>query len=104
MKRLDSAYEPGARPGSWLKIKNQLSQEVVVAGWKPGQGNRTGLVGSLLVGVHSSSGALLYAGHVGTGFSDAMLRMLTRRLDRCADRTSRSTARCLPSMRGPQFG
>jgi bifunctional non-homologous end joining protein LigD len=80
-KRLDSVYEPGARPGSWLKVKNQLSQEVVVAGWKPGQGNRTGLVGSLLVGVRSSSGALLYAGHVGTGFSDSVLRMLTRRLD-----------------------
>src|SRR5277367_856107 len=81
VKRLDSAYEPGARPGSWLKVKNQLRQEVVVAGWKPGQGNRTGLVGSLLVGVHSESGALLYGGHVGTGFSDPVLRMLTRRLD-----------------------
>jgi bifunctional non-homologous end joining protein LigD len=81
VKRLDSVYEPGARPGSWLKVKNQLSQEVVVAGWKPGQGNRTGLVGSLLVGVHSDAGALLYAGHVGTGFSDQVLRMLTGRLD-----------------------
>ena len=80
-KRLDSVYEPGARPGSWLKVKNQLTQEVVVAGWKPGQGNRTGLVGSLLVGVHSASGALLYAGHVGTGFSDPVLRMLTGRLE-----------------------
>jgi bifunctional non-homologous end joining protein LigD len=81
VKRLDSVYEPGARPGSWLKVKNQLRQEVVVAGWKPGQGNRTGLVGSLLVGVHSSSGSLLYSGHVGTGFSDPVLRMLTRRLE-----------------------
>ena len=81
VKRLDSVYEPGARPGSWLKVKNQLTQEVVVAGWKPGQGNRTGLVGSLLVGVHSASGALLYAGHVGTGFSDPVLRMLTGRLE-----------------------
>jgi bifunctional non-homologous end joining protein LigD len=80
-KRLDSVYEPGARPGSWLKVKNQLTQEVVVAGWKPGQGNRAGLVGSLLVGVHSDTGALVYAGHVGTGFSDPVLRMLTRRLD-----------------------
>ncbi len=81
VKRLDSVYEPGARPGSWLKVKNQLTQEVVVAGWKPGQGNRTGLVGSLLVGVHSDIGALVYAGHVGTGFSDPVLRMLTGRLD-----------------------
>ena len=81
VKRLDSVYEPGARPGTWLKVKNELRQEVVVAGWKPGQGNRTGLVGSLLVGVHSDTGALLYAGHVGTGFSDPVLRMLTRRLE-----------------------
>jgi bifunctional non-homologous end joining protein LigD len=81
VKRLDSVYEPGARPGSWLKVKNLLQQEVVVAGWKPGQGNRAGLIGSLLVGVYSESGALLYAGHVGTGFSDSVLRMLTRRLD-----------------------
>jgi bifunctional non-homologous end joining protein LigD len=80
-KRLDSVYEPGARSGSWLKVKNLLRQEVVVAGWKPGQGNRSGLIGSLLVGVHSSAGALLYAGHVGTGFSDPVLRMLTRLLE-----------------------
>ncbi|HEX4089403.1 MAG TPA: non-homologous end-joining DNA ligase [Trebonia sp.] len=79
-KRLDSVYEPGARPGSWLKVKNHLQQEVVVAGWKPGQGNRAGLVGSLLVGVHSAAG-LVYAGHVGTGFSDSVLRTLTRRLE-----------------------
>ncbi|MGH3279549.1 MAG: DNA polymerase ligase N-terminal domain-containing protein, partial [Trebonia sp.] len=50
VKRLDSAYEPGARSGSWIKLKNQRRQEVVVAGWKPGNGNRLGLIGSLLVG------------------------------------------------------
>ena len=79
-KRLDSRYEPGARTGSWLKVKNQLRQEVVVAGWKPGKGNRTGLIGSLLVGVQGERG-LVYCGHVGTGFSDATLRMLTRKLE-----------------------
>jgi bifunctional non-homologous end joining protein LigD len=81
VKRLDSVYEPGTRSGNWLKVKNLLQQEVVVAGWKPGQGNRAGLIGSLLVGVHSDAGALLYAGHVGTGFSDPVLRMLTRLLE-----------------------
>jgi bifunctional non-homologous end joining protein LigD len=79
IKRLDSVYEPGIRSGSWRKIKNLRRQEVVVAGWKPGKGNRTGLIGSLLVGVYSG-GQLLYCGHVGTGFSDSVLRMLTRRL------------------------
>ena len=79
IKRSDSVYEPGVRSGSWRKIKNLLRQEVVVAGWKPGKGNRAGLIGSLLVGVHTD-GQLVYCGHVGTGFSDSALRMLTERL------------------------
>jgi bifunctional non-homologous end joining protein LigD len=85
IKRLDSAYDPGARSGAWRKIKNQLRQEVVVAGWKPGQGNRAGLIGSLLVGYYETgpdgTRRLQYCGHVGTGFSDKTLRMLTRRLE-----------------------
>ena len=79
-KRLDSRYEPGTRSSSWLKIKNLLRQEVVVAGWKPGKGNRTGLIGSLLIGVRDDQGGLVYCGHVGTGFTDATLRMLTGKL------------------------
>ena len=78
-KRLDSRYEPGARSGNWVKVKNVLRQEVVVAGWKPGKGNRAGQVGSLLVGVHSDDG-FLYCGHVGTGFTVETLRMLGERL------------------------
>jgi bifunctional non-homologous end joining protein LigD len=85
IKRLDSGYEPGARSGSWLKLKNVLSQEVVVAGWKPGKGNRQGLIGSLLIGCYGPTAAggrgLLYCGHVGTGFSDQTLRMLTKRVE-----------------------
>jgi bifunctional non-homologous end joining protein LigD len=79
-KRLGSRYQPGTRGGDWRKIKNHLSQEAVVAGYKPGQGNRAGLVGSLLIGVNDDSG-LIYAGHVGTGFNAATLRMLSERLE-----------------------
>ena len=39
-KRLASRYEPGKRTGSWRKIKNLQRQEVVVGGWKPGEGVR----------------------------------------------------------------
>jgi bifunctional non-homologous end joining protein LigD len=78
-KRLDSRYDPGTRAGAWRKIKNVLTQEAVVAGYKPGKGNRAGQVGSLLIGVHSEDG-LIYAGHVGTGFTDETLRMLGERL------------------------
>ena len=78
-KRLDSRYVPGVRTDNWRKIKNVRTQEAVVAGYKPGKGNRTGQVGSLLIGVHDASG-LVYAGHVGTGFTDETLRMLGDRL------------------------
>ena len=79
-KRLDSVYAPGVRTDYWRKIKNVLRQEVIIAGYKPGKGNRTGQVGSLLIGVHDASG-LIYAGHVGTGFSAETLRMLGDRLE-----------------------
>jgi bifunctional non-homologous end joining protein LigD len=78
-KRLDSRYEPGKRPGTWRKVKNTRRQEVVIGGWRPGKGNRSGQIGSLLVGVHENGG-LAYAGHVGTGFTDQVLRQLTARL------------------------
>jgi bifunctional non-homologous end joining protein LigD len=78
-KRLDSVYAPGIRTDHWRKVKNHRYQEAVVAGYKPGQGNRTGQVGSLIIGVHDATG-LIYAGHVGTGFSDETLRMLGGRL------------------------
>ena len=78
-KRLDSRYEPGKRSGSWRKVKNMLRQEAVIGGWRPGKGNRTGQIGSLLVGVQEPDG-LAYAGHVGTGFTDRTLRQLTEQL------------------------
>jgi bifunctional non-homologous end joining protein LigD len=78
-KRLDSRYEPGRRSGSWRKIKNVYQQEAVVGGWRVGMGRRAGLIGSLLVGVHAPEG-LAYVGHVGTGFTDQTLQMLTERL------------------------
>jgi bifunctional non-homologous end joining protein LigD len=74
-KRLDSAYYPDRRSDCWLKLKNLRMQEVVVGGWKPGAGRRKGAIGSLLLGVPGADG-LDYVGHVGTGFTDKMLRDL----------------------------
>jgi len=78
-KRLDSRYDPGKRPGTWRKVKNIRRQEAVIGGWRPGKGNRSGQIGSLLVGVREDGG-LAYAGHVGTGFTDRVLRQLTAQL------------------------
>ena len=78
-KRLDSPYKPGHRGREWLKIKNVLQQEFVIGGWTSGSGRRSGSLGALLVGYHRGA-ELVYAGKVGTGYSDADLAMLAKRL------------------------
>lgn len=75
-KKLESRYDPGKRSAGWRKIKNIHRQEFVVGGWRPGEGNRANLIGSLLVGVNEPTG-LVYAGHVGTGFTTETLVALT---------------------------
>lgn len=56
-KRLDSLYEPGVRSRAWIKIRNMLSEDVIVGGWLPGKGRLTGLPGALLVGQYAPGGA-----------------------------------------------
>ncbi|MET0727726.1 MAG: non-homologous end-joining DNA ligase [Acidimicrobiales bacterium] len=78
-KRVESRYEPGKRTREWLKVKVRRRQEMVVGGWIPGEGNRAGRIGALLVGYHDhagSGGPLRYAGRVGTGFKEADLTRL----------------------------
>jgi len=79
-KRLDSAYEPGRRARTWLKIKNVRREDVVVGGWLPGEGRRREGIGALLVGV-PEDGRLRYAGRVGTGFTQAELTRLAQVLE-----------------------
>jgi bifunctional non-homologous end joining protein LigD len=74
-KKLDSPYEPGRRTGAWVKIKNHDRQEFVIAGWVEGEGKRNGQPGALLVGYYDK-GKFVYAGKVGTGFTDTMLEKL----------------------------
>lgn len=80
-KRRDSPYQPGRRSPNWIKVKNLIRQEVVVAGWVPGAGRRADRIGALVIGVHDADGRLRYAGRVGTGFDDAELDRLARLLE-----------------------
>ncbi len=80
-KRRSSRYRPGSRSAHWVKLKHEDHVEVVVVGWRPGRGGRTGGVGSLLVAVPDGSGGLRYAGRVGTGFDERALADLARRLE-----------------------
>ena len=80
-KRRESVYLPGKRGQAWVKAKNWNTQEVVIGGWKRGQGGRRGQIGSLLVGIPDDDGSLRYVGKVGTGFSAAVLERLGEMLD-----------------------
>jgi bifunctional non-homologous end joining protein LigD len=79
-KRLDSPYRPGKRGRAWLKVKNVLSQELVIGGWLPGKGHRESTLGALLVGYYED-GSLRYAGRVGTGFTESTLKLLMEKLE-----------------------
>jgi bifunctional non-homologous end joining protein LigD len=74
-----STYRRGVRSDSSLKVKLTRTQEVVLAGIRPGQGGRSSTFGSLLVGIPGPEG-LQYAGRVGSGFSDSTLRALVAQL------------------------
>jgi bifunctional non-homologous end joining protein LigD len=78
-KRLSSSYEPGRRASAWVKVKNICEQDVVIGGWAPGEGKRSGRVGALVTGLYED-GRLVYAGKVGTGFTDRTLAILEREL------------------------
>jgi bifunctional non-homologous end joining protein LigD len=86
-KRVDSPYLPGQRSPDWIKIAHQKTQEVVIGGWRPGEGKRLGVVGALLLGIPEGDG-LAFVGSVGTGFSEAELEMLTTKLIRLERKTS----------------
>jgi bifunctional non-homologous end joining protein LigD len=58
-----------------VKVKNRNRQELVIGGWLDGEGKRRGYPGALLVGYYDKS-KLVYAGKVGTGFTDTMLEKL----------------------------
>ncbi len=85
-KRTDSTYAPGLRTRSWIKIKNQLTQEVVIVGWRPGKGSRARKVGSLLVAVPDGV-ELSYLGRVGSGLTERELAEIGSRLKKMSRKT-----------------
>ena len=86
-KRRNSTYQPGRRAHTWLKIKLHRAQEVVIGGWRPGQGRRSGGVGSLLMGIPTEAG-LHYVGRVESGFNDRQLDEMQSRLEKLSRKTA----------------
>ena len=86
-KVTDSRYHPGRRSLEWLKHPFWHTQEVVLGGWRPGQGRREGTIGALLLGAYDDTG-LRYIGDVGTGFTDQALVDLQGELEPLAQKQS----------------
>src|SRR5262249_27129469 len=78
-KYRESRYVAG-RSDRWVKVKCLGRQEFAIGGFSNPQGARQG-IGALLVGYYED-GAFHYAGKVGTGYSDAVLRQVRVLLDR----------------------
>lgn len=72
----------------WIKKPLVRTQEAIIGGWQPGDGRRSGTVGSLLLGAHDERGRLRFIGHVGSGFTEAALTGLLDRLTPLARRGS----------------
>jgi DNA ligase D-like protein (predicted ligase) len=77
-KRAESPYRAG-RSRDWVKVKCSAEQELVIGGYTAPRGSRVGF-GALLLGYYEGD-RLRYAGKVGTGFDEATLRSLARRLE-----------------------
>lgn len=76
-KRAESRYAAG-RGHDWLKVKCLKRQEFVIVGFTEPAGSRSHF-GALLLAVQGEHG-LVYAGRVGTGFTEATLGELSRAL------------------------
>jgi bifunctional non-homologous end joining protein LigD len=76
-KKWASTYQPGRRSASWIKDKNWNTQEIVIGGWRQGEGGRSSGIGALLMGIPGSEG-LDFVGRVGTGFTEKELTKLKK--------------------------
>ena len=80
-KKADSPYR-GGRSKSWLKIRTVRVEDFVVVGWTEPKGSRGGF-GALHIARYAGED-LVYAGSVGTGFTDSALDQILSRLKEIA--------------------
>jgi bifunctional non-homologous end joining protein LigD len=76
-KRADAPYRPG-RSETFIKAKCANAQEFVVGGYSPST-VQPHAVGALVVGYYDN-GRFVYAGRIGTGYTQAVARDLWKRL------------------------
>src|SRR5271167_4479856 len=79
-KRAAGLYYSGKRTREWLKFKAVHEQEVVIVGYTEPRRSRK-YFGSLALAVRDKAKkSWVYAGHVGTGFDQALLKSLYEKM------------------------
>lgn len=102
-KKRDSTYQIGRRSASWIKDKIWSTQEVVIGGWRAGEGGRSSGIGALMLGIPAEDG-LQFVGRVGTGFTEKALTSLKKTLAPLHTDESPFTARLTgPDAKGVTF-
>lgn len=76
-KRCESLYV-NKRSSDWLKFKCIMQQELIIVGYTEPKGSRK-YFGALLVGYYDHD-KLMYAGKVGTGYTEETLEMIGKKL------------------------
>lgn len=77
-KKADSIYQTDKRTENWVKIKVNLRQEVIIAGFTQPRNTRK-FFGSLLLGLYDGD-QLIYVGHTGSGFNTKSLEQIYNKL------------------------
>ncbi len=77
-KEKESRYLEGVRSGQWVKYKLRYSQEAIICGYTEPQGSRSHF-GALVLGMYKDN-VLTYIGNCGTGFDDASLENIYKRM------------------------
>jgi bifunctional non-homologous end joining protein LigD len=85
-KRVDAPYRLGMRSASWLKLKVEGRQELVIGGYTEPRKSREYL-GALLLGYYDKD-RFVYAGHTGGGFTRQALKEMSGRLAPLERKTS----------------
>ena len=80
-KQRGSAYLPGKRSDSWLKIKIRQTLECAIIGYTRGQGDRETSFGALHL-AQATDNELKYLGKVGSGFDEDSLKAVSAELQR----------------------
>jgi bifunctional non-homologous end joining protein LigD len=79
-KHVNARYR-ATRNRQWRKVKCVRQDELLVGGYTDPQGTRIGF-GALLLGARDDQGKVVYAGKVGTGFSNRQLKSVLARLQK----------------------